>query len=120
QGACPRRYKEVRRLTAETLANAVAELGRRDPHLAAVIDRFGPPPLWDREPGFRTLVQIILEQQVSLAAGRAAYERLERVASTVTPECIAALDETTLRGAGLTRQKSSYIHGLARAIVDGE
>ena len=107
-------------LTTETLAEGVAELARRDPHLAAVVARHGAPPLWDRPPGFETLVQIILEQQISLSAGRAAYGRLERLAGAVTPERVAALTEADLRGAGLTRQKSAYIRGLARAIVGGE
>src|SRR5919204_1895360 len=93
-------------LTVETLAQGVAELCRRDPHLAAVVQRFGPPPLWDRQPGFQTLVQIILEQQVSLASGRAAYGRLERTAGAVTPARLAALDEAALQSAGLTRQKT--------------
>ena len=107
-------------LTTATLAQGVAELVRRDPHLAAVVARHGAPPLWDRAPGFETLVQIILEQQVSLASGRAAYARLEKVAGAVTPEGIAALDDAALHGAGLTRQKASYIRGLAQAIVAGE
>jgi DNA-3-methyladenine glycosylase II len=108
------------RLTKETLAEGVAQLRQRDRHLARVVDRFGPPPLWDRAPGFQTLVQIILEQQISLSAGRAAYGRLERLAGAVTPERIARLAESDLRGAGLTRQKSAYIRGLALAIVAGE
>jgi DNA-3-methyladenine glycosylase II len=107
-------------LTPAMLGDGVAELARRDPHLAAVVARHGAPPLWDRPPGFQTLVQIILEQQVSLAAGRSAYGRLERVAGAVTPEAIARLDEVTLRSAGLTRQKSRYIRELAQAIVAGE
>jgi DNA-3-methyladenine glycosylase II len=107
-------------LTPEKLGDGVTELSRRDPHLAGVVERFGPPPLWDRAPGFGTLVQIILEQQVSLAAGRAAYGRLERVAGAVTPEDIARLDEIALRSAGLTRQKSTYIRELAQAIVAGQ
>src|SRR6267378_6551713 len=107
-------------LTAETLADGVTELSRRDPHLAAVIERFGPPPLWARAPGFSTLVQIILEQQISLSAGRAAYGRLERLAGAVTPDRVAALTEAELRGAGLTRQKSAYIRDLAQAIVARE
>jgi DNA-3-methyladenine glycosylase II len=107
-------------LTTETLATGVAELARRDPHLAAVVARHGAPPLWDRAPGFQTLVQIILEQQISLSAGRAAYGRLERLAGAVTPERVAALAETELRGAGLTRQKSAYIRDLGQAIVAGE
>jgi DNA-3-methyladenine glycosylase II len=107
-------------LTTESLAEGVAELTRRDPHLAGVVARHGAPPLWDRPPGFETLVQIILEQQISLSAGRAAYARLERLAGAVTPERVAALTEADLRGAGLTRQKSAYIRGLAVAIVAGE
>jgi DNA-3-methyladenine glycosylase II len=107
-------------LTVETLAKGVAELRERDPHLAAVVDRYGPPPLWDRAPGFQTLVQIILEQQISLSAGRAAYERLERLAGgEVTPERVAALSLDELRSAGQTRQKSVYIRELATAIVEG-
>src|SRR5206468_5944639 len=97
----------VPQLTADTLAEGVAELSRRDPHLAAVVARHGAPPLWDRPPGFETLVQIILEQQISLSAGRAAYGRLERLAGAVTPARVAALTEADLRGAGLTRQKSA-------------
>ncbi len=107
-------------LTTDSLAEGVAELSRRDPHLAAVVARHGAPPLWDRPPGFGTLVQIILEQQISLSAGRAAYGRLERLAGAVTPERVAALTEIELRGAGLTRQKSAYIRELAQAIVAGE
>src|SRR5436309_11893193 len=102
------------------LAEGVAELSRRDPRLARVIQRHGAPPLWDRAPGFQTLVQIILEQQVSLASGRAAYARLETVAGDVTPGSVAAVDDAMLRGAGLTRQKVSYIPGRALAIVAGE
>src|SRR3979490_2798835 len=107
-------------LTTDSLAEGVAELSRRDPHLAAVVARHGAPPLWDRPPGFETLVQIILEQQISLSAGRAAYGRLERLAGAVMPERVAALSEADLRGAGVTRQKSAYIRELAQAIVAGE
>jgi DNA-3-methyladenine glycosylase II len=107
-------------LTSDSLAVGVAELARRDPHLAAVVARHGAPPLWDRPPGFETLVQIILEQQISLSAGRAAYGRLERLAGAVTPDRVARLSESELWGAGLTRQKSTYIRGLALAIVAGD
>ena len=107
-------------LNVDTLAEGIAELTRRDSHLARVVASHGPPPLWDRPAGFQTLVQIILEQQISLSAGRAAYARLERLAGVVTPERVAALSEADLRGAGLTRQKSAYIRDLAQAIVTRE
>ena len=106
-------------LTDETLALAVADLARRDPDLARVVQRFGAPPLWARDPGFGTLVQIILEQQVSLASARAAYERLLHASGDGSPARVAALDDATFRAAGVSRQKTRYIRLLAQAIVDG-
>ncbi len=105
-------------LTRTTLLRGVKELGGRDGHLASVVERFGPPPLWGRPPGFATLVRIILEQQVSLASGRAAYTRLQAAAGSVTPGRVACLSEARLRRHGLTRQKAKYCRGLACSIVD--
>ena len=111
----------MRPLTDRALELGARALARTDPHLAAVISRRGTPPLWGRAPGFPTLVQIILEQQVSLASGRAAFSRLERVAGgAVTPRRVARLSEVRLRSAGLTRQKAAYIRALAVAVVRRE
>ena len=107
------------RLDTRTLALAAAELARRDARLAAIVERHGTPPLWGRPPGFRTLVKLILEQQVSLASGRAAYLRLARAAGDVTPERVALLSEARLRAAGLTRQKAAFVRLLARAVAAG-
>ena len=107
-------------LTDRSLAQGARALARVDPDLARVIGRHGPPPLWGREPGFVTLVQIVLEQQVSLASGRAAFARLERAAGKVTPARVAATTERRIRAAGITRQKANYVRGLARSIVSGE
>ena len=110
--------KPPRPLTPMTLLRGVKELATRDAHLAGVAERFGPPPLWGRPPGFATLVRIILEQQVSLASGRAAYARLQAAAGRVTPGRVACLSEARLRRHGLTRQKATYCRGLACLIVD--
>ena len=48
----------------------------RDKSLASVVERYGMPPLWARDPGFPTLLHIILEQQVSLASAKTAFDRL--------------------------------------------
>lgn len=106
-------------LTEETLLHGVAELARRDPTLADVVARLGPPPLWQRTPGFPTLVLLILEQQVSLASARAAFVRLEAALGVVTPAAFLELDDATLRTVGFSRQKTGYARGLAQAMVDG-
>jgi len=48
-------------LTEQTLAFAVDELATRDPDLRGIVERFGPPPLWDRPVGFATLAYLVLE-----------------------------------------------------------
>jgi DNA-3-methyladenine glycosylase II len=106
-------------LDDDTLAMGAATLARRDPDLAGILARHGPPPLWDREPGFATLVAIILEQQVTLRSGAAALARLGEAAGRLDPAGVAALGEEKARAAGLTRQKARYVVGLAERVVDG-
>ncbi len=108
-----------RRVDRRILRAGCRELARRDAHLARALHEFGEPPLWARPAGFATLVQIILEQQISLESGRAAFERLETAAGAVTPEAVADLDLASLRRAGLTRQKAAYCRGLAESVRDG-
>ena len=69
----------------------------------------GPPPLWAREPGFHTLIHIILEQQVSLASARAAYDRLVSATGSLVPERFLALGEAELKAIGFSRQKAHEI-----------
>ena len=107
-------------LTDRSLAHGARAVARADRDLAGVLERHGTPPLWGREPSFATLVQIILEQQVSLASGRAAFGRVLAVAGQVTPRHVARLSERQLSAAGLTRQKAAYVRGLARSVVSGE
>ncbi len=106
-------------LTDQTLAVAVDHLARLDPVLAASVERHGRPPLWAREPGFPTLVHIVLEQQVSLASARAAFDRLRAAADPLTPTAFLALDDRELLEIGFSRQKARYGRELARAVADG-
>ncbi len=108
-----------KRMSRAQLLDGVDALSAADPDLAAVVTRFGPPPLWARRPGFATLVQIVLEQQVSLASGRATFGRLRDAWGEVTPGRFATLTTAQVRSAGVTRQKTSYCLGIARQIVDG-
>jgi DNA-3-methyladenine glycosylase II len=63
-------------------------------------------------------VLLVLEQQVSLASARAAFDRLVETAGTATPEAVLALDDATLRAIGFSRQKAGYTRKLARAVLD--
>jgi len=110
----------VTRLSARSLAAAARELAALDADLAAVVELYGPPPLWAREPGFSTLVHIVLEQQVSLASARAAYDRLLAAVAPLTPEGFLELDEARLLAIGFSRQKAGYVRGIAASLLTGE
>ena len=105
------------RLDKESLVKAVKYLEVRDRQLKRVISRFGPPPLWEREEGFQTLIYIILEQQVSLASAKAAYEKLLKKMGSITSVDFLELSDAELKTIGFTRQKTSYGRNLAEAMI---
>jgi len=106
-------------LDRATLRRGARALAARDADLAGVLRRVGEPPLWGRRPGFRSLVRIILEQQVSLQAARTMYRRLHAHLGGVTPVAVHSMQVTGLRAFGLTRQKAAYCHGLAARVLGG-
>jgi DNA-3-methyladenine glycosylase II len=95
-------------------------LAARDEDLARILAEFGAPPEWFRAPGFPTLIHIILEQQVSLASANAAFTRLLALASPLTPARFLELNDAELKGAGFSRQKTTYGRHLAQSILNGE
>jgi DNA-3-methyladenine glycosylase II len=106
-------------LTEPAFGRALAELIGRDPEIEAVVATHGPPPMWAREPGFASLVHIILEQQVSLASAKAAFDRLLAAVQPLTPAALLDLNDETLRRIGFSRQKARYCRNVAVAIADG-
>jgi DNA-3-methyladenine glycosylase II len=106
-------------LTETRMHVAAQELAEREPLFAAVIARFGLPPMWDRPQGFGSLIHIMLEQQVSLASARAAFDRLTAAAGPPAAETFLRLDDGQLLQIGFSRQKTRYARALAAAIGDG-
>jgi DNA-3-methyladenine glycosylase II len=104
-------------LDTTSLLRGVRILARRDPDLAQIARRYGPPPLWERDPGFPTLVHLILEQQVSLASARAAFDRLRASLPQFEPSLFLELDDVTLKRIGFSRQKTHYARELANALI---
>ena len=117
--AAPELLCAPRALTRETLAMGVRALVRQDPDFAALYRRNGLPPMWARRPGFSTLVHIVLEQQVSIAAARTLFRRVAAEIGGMTPERILDRGALGLHRLGITRQKAAYCHALAAAVQDG-
>lgn len=112
--------KETRPLNGASLKRAVSQLASLDRDFASIADDLGAPPLFESEPGFATLVRIMLGQQVSLASAQAIYERLLAAVTPLTHASLLALDDDALRRAGFSRQKVDYVRSLARSVEAGE
>src|ERR1051325_431909 len=106
-------------LNEALLARGLRFLSASDADMERILTEIGPPPMWEREAGFHTLLHIILEQQVSLASARAAYERLRAACRPLTPARFLQLDDRTLKSVGFSRQKTAYGRNLARSILEG-
>ncbi len=91
-------------------------LAANDKDLDHILQTYGYPPMWTRSNSFETLVHIILEQQVSLASALATLNKLKQYVGDITPDNILSLNDEEMRACYVSRQKSGYISGLARAI----
>jgi DNA-3-methyladenine glycosylase II len=100
------------------MKHACVELSRSDPELAGVYTTYGTPPLWDRPTGFGTLLNIILEQQVSLASAKACFDKLAAHLAEVTPDNLLTVNDADLKAIGFSRQKTAYARHLAEAIIE--
>lgn len=112
-----KRVEMIKLLDDHKIRQACVELSQRHAELAFVYKTYGLPPLWDRPPGFATLLQIILEQQVSLASAKACYDKLCLSLGDLTPENLLTLDDAELKRAGFSRQKIAYARHLSEAVI---
>jgi len=106
-------------LTDKTYDRGLSELTMRDSDLAEAVARWGNPPFCTHTPGFSGIVLAILSQQVSLESARATFTKLENIIDPINPEKFLSLEESTLRAIGFSRQKASYIRGVAHEIRVG-
>jgi len=107
-------------LNHKSLGIAARSIALMDQDFARTLANLGPPPLWERQPGFVTLIRIILEQQVSLASADAMFQRLKRNIKPLTPTTVSEAGESFLRSFGVTRQKAGYFINVAQAMQSGE
>lgn len=105
-------------LNLRSLKVACTHLATDDRHLSLILEKYGSPPLWDRPPGFATLLQIILEQQVSLASAKACFDKLSLRLGDVTPERFLTVGDADLKKDGFSRQKTGYARHLSEAILE--
>ena len=107
--------------TLPTRRRILEHFRERDPKMARVIQAVGPFGLKRNRNYFVVLCRSIVSQQISIAAADTIYARFQKLfdGKSPTPRRVAGLPENTLRAAGLSRQKASYMKDLSRRFLDG-
>ena len=105
-------------------AKAIRHLKKVDPDLAEVIRNVGPCDLKPDKSRtiYASLVRSIVYQQLTGKVAGIIFGRLLDLfpcKKFPTPESILALPIDTLRGVGLSNQKTQYIRNIAQAAIDG-
>ena len=98
---------------------ALTELVGLDPRLGAIEAAAGPLPWRTRAPGFPSLLQAIVAQQISSKAAAAIWGRLAAIPGALHPATLATLDDAALIAAGLSRPKVAHARALAQAFAQG-
>ena len=89
--------------------------------MAKLISAYPPPAIGpvSQEKYFDSLVSSIIGQQLSVKAADTIEARVRQAIGDLVPESVSSADVATLRAAGLSNQKASYLHHLAAAFLDG-
>jgi DNA-3-methyladenine glycosylase II len=107
--------------TKDSIRAHVEALASREPIFARVIEQHGVPEPRTSEPGAATLLRTIVGQQVSVAAARSMWAKLEAAfGSPPNLEVLLKASDDDLRAAGMSRQKSGYMRSLAGLVTSGE
>ncbi len=94
---------------------AISHLSKSDPVVKSLIQRYPESQISRTSTAFRSIVNSIVGQQISVKAASAIRQRLEQIG--IEASVIAQMDVDALKQVGLSTQKSRYIIGIAQWFV---
>ncbi|SFI43947.1 DNA-3-methyladenine glycosylase family protein [Planctomicrobium piriforme] len=108
-------------LDPQTVARALRHLRKNDPVLRNVIAAVGPFGLKRQTNRYESLLRAIVSQQISGAAAKSIWAKLELAAGRqkLTATAIHAVSDEALRAAGLSPQKLRYVRDLTERVHAG-
>lgn len=107
-------------LTDAELKAQLTKLVKLAPSFRPVLKIAGEVPLRSLDAGFKGLLWVISGQQISAAAGKAIFLRCETVlGGEISAECVQAIDDASLKAAGLSAPKIRTLRAVASAIAEG-
>ena len=99
--------------------NAKRILSKRDPVLRRVIKKHKKGFLTTRNNPFFSLCRTIVGQQISTKAANSIWSKFEeKCKKRIIPNTVLKLSSRTLKSAGLSRQKVSYLKNIAKGFIN--
>jgi DNA-3-methyladenine glycosylase II len=90
-------------------------LSKKDPVLRKIIKKYNKDFLTTKNKPFFSLCRTIIGQQISTKAADSIWLKFEKKCKKkINPKTILKLSSSTLRSAGLSRQKVSYLKNIAK------
>ena len=91
-------------------------LSKRDPILRRIINKFNKGYLTSRKDPFFSLCRTIIGQQISTKAADSIWSKFEiKCKKKIVPETVLKLTSSSLKSAGLSRQKITYLKNIAKS-----
>ena len=105
----------------QQLRHAADHLAKNDPVMAELVAAYGLCTITPHTDYYRSLVESIIGQQLSVKAAAAIKQRFRNLFGGRFPEpaAILAIDAETYRSVGLSYAKARYIVDLAEHVLDG-
>ncbi len=98
----------------------IIALTSREKIFKNIFDQYGCPPKFQRSPGFESLCNIILEQQVSLQSAEAHFSQLKNYIKVISATNILRLSAEEMRSCYVSKQKAIYLKALSAAVIAEE
>ena len=91
-------------------------LSKRDPILRKIINKFNKGYLTSRKDPFFSLCRTIIGQQISTKAADSIWSKFEaKCKKKIVPSTVLKLTSRSLKSAGLSRQKITYLKNIAKS-----
>lgn len=105
-------------ITLTDSSPSIQHLCKRDKRLAKIIGMIGDISYKPYDDPFKFLVHEIIEQMLSVKAGKKIYSRLEEMCNgAITPETINNFSANEIQAIGTSSAKAQYIKDLANSVV---
>ena len=94
-------------------------LSKKDPILNKIIKKYNKGYLTTRNDPFFSICRTIVGQQISTKAADSIWKKFEfKCKKKIKPKVVVKLNSKSLRSAGLSRQKISYLKNIAQSFND--